>query len=115
MAFCTLCSKDLSYKTGGIHALRCQHLQAIIFRVERRDAGWKGTVKASFAPKQETAVSVVATDAALRMEFLFAEHKIPLAVADHLSPLLPIPFPDSKMSAAIQQLLIVCTLVWLPR
>ena len=102
MAFCTLCIKDLSYRSGGLHTLRGhassrEHVE----RVQRRDSGWKGSVKASFAPKQESAVSIAATDAVLKMAYFFAEHDIPLAVADHLTPLLPILFPDSRIASAV--------------
>ena len=35
------------------------------------------------------------------MAYFFAEHDIPLAVADHLTPLLPILFPDSRIASTV--------------
>ena len=102
MAFCSLCTKDLSYKTGGLRTLRTHATsREHVARVQQKNSGWKGTIKASFAPKQENAVSVAATNAVLKLAFFFAEHDVALAVSDHLTPLLPILFPDSKIASAV--------------
>ena len=53
----------------------------------------------SFQERQESSVSVAVMNGILKLAFFFAEHHLPLAVADHLVSLISAICPDSKIAA----------------
>ena len=100
-AYCTVCDKDLEYKQGGVYDLK-RHADRVTHRKKFNAAQSSGDLRQLVKPRQADATSVAATNGVLKLAFFIAEHHIPLAVADHLVPLLSSICPDSKVASAMK-------------
>ncbi len=100
-AYCTLCNKDLDYRSGGIydlkrHASREAHLRAV------RARETEGDVVRAFTRKQDASMSAAVSNAVLKAAFFLAEHHVAISTADHMIPLMAAMFPDSRIASEMK-------------
>lgn len=97
--FCSICNCDFSISHGGVtdcekHVQTSKHLASV--SIKRKHGG--GIANFFARPSAEEDHSVINAEV-LFTDFI-VEHNIPIAVTDHVGPLIRKMFPDSKIAKA---------------
>lgn len=92
-AYCVLCKCDFSVRHGGRNDVE-RHISTSKHLMYKSSVEQSKPITGFFTTDQDT--SVISAEVHF-VDFL-VEHNIPLAVADHLGPLVKKAFPDSKIA-----------------
>ena len=97
-AFCVLCKCDFSVRHAGRHDVT-KHLNTVKHKSYQTAVELTKSVAEFFTPAQDT--SIINAEV-LCVDFM-VEHNLPLAVADHIGPLVRKMFPDSKIAGELNK------------
>ena len=93
-AYCTLCNKNLSVKSGGRDDVK-KHTQTKLHKQLSLTVRTTAPLSSFVTTDAETDV----TKAEMLFTHFLVEHNLPIAVADHARPLFKEMFADSKVAA----------------
>ena len=99
-AMCTYCKKDFSVSHGGGSDVQ-QHIATESHKRNSKTVSETKSISAFFASTSESAkkqMNSTVTAECLMTHFI-VKHNLPVSVADHLTQLFPVMFPDSKIAS----------------
>ena len=95
-AKCTLCRSDFSVSHGGFNDIT-RHVNGIV-HIEKLREAQSSPSATTFFEGSPPSISTQVMSAELALAQFIALHNLPFQAADHLSALLPVMFPDSKVA-----------------
>ena len=96
-AYCRLCSSHFSVAHGGFNDVKC-HVSGTVHQQRLKDSRGMSAI-GTFFQKDSTDHQRNVISAEVHMANFIAMHNLSFQTADHLSDLLPVMFPDSKIAS----------------